>query len=219
MRTVPQTNLARIEFYEAHIEPWAADPAAIGLTPDSVAALETRIAAARAAYDAHQAAQFAAAAAALDYRLKAEALHADPGAGADMIQSIKNFAQSTDDPNVYVRASLPAPPVPGRVPAPGTPYAFRFTLHQTGELTLTWKCKNPAAGTTYEIRRSVQGCHAFTFLATSGRRRFTDRTLPAGSAMAVYDVTALRSTARGRPARFIVNLGVAAIDAARALAA
>ena len=46
------------------------------------------------------------------------------------------------------------------------------------------------------------------FLGTAGIKRFTDSTLPAGSTAATYEVTAVRSTGRGHPARFTVSLGV-----------
>jgi len=34
---------------------------------------------------------------------------AAPGLGSDMIDTIKNFAQTTDDPNVYTLAQIPPP--------------------------------------------------------------------------------------------------------------
>jgi hypothetical protein len=207
MRIVPETRLGRLEFYESHIEPWAVDPVSIGLTPEAVADLAARAEAARLAHDAHLAAQEAARAAALRYRSAVHALHADPGAGADMIQRIKNHAQSTDDPNVYARARLPAPAPASPAPRPGTPFAFEVDLLQTGALTLSWQCDNPAAGTVYEITRAIEG-GPFTFIATAGERRFTDDTLSTGATSATYQVTALRSTGRGSPARFGVNFGV-----------
>ena len=47
------------------------------------------------------------------------------------------------------------------------------------------------------------------FLGLTGTRRFEDATIPAGTTGAVYRITAVRSTRRGEPAEFIVNLGVA----------
>jgi len=215
MRIVPETNRSRLEFYEAHLEPWSSDPASIGLSPSAVTALQTRATEAREAYEAHLAAQQAARAAASAFHDKVRALHADPGAGADMIQSIKNFASTTDDPGVYTRAQLPAPAAPSSAPMPGTPFRFAVELLATGAIKLSWKCENHSAGTMYEVRRRVQGAavasgaaEGFTFLGTAGVKRFTDDTLPAGSTAATYEVTAVRSTGRGYPARFTVSLGV-----------
>jgi len=126
-----------------------------------------------------------------------------------MIDTIKNFAQSTDDPNVYVLAQIPPPSPPGAVPAPGTPFDFRVELLGNGAVKLNWKSNNPAgaSGTFYEIKRSDDG-GPMTFVGNAGERNFTDDTVPATTASAVYELTAVRSTLRGDPVQFIVRLGV-----------
>ena len=218
MTTVPDTRRGKIEFYETHLAPWTMGAASIGLTPESVAALAALTAAARAAFDAAAAARQAAMAATQDFHNKVRAMHAGPGAGADMIAAIRNFAQATNNPNVYVLAQIPAPAKP-RVtppPPPGTPSQFRVGLLQNGALELTWKCNNPdgTVGTIYEIKRRIappaggSPAGAFTFIGTTGVKSFTDETLPAGSGSQVtYQVTAVRSTSRGNPAQFTVNFG------------
>lgn len=221
MSTVPERRVGRIEFYETRLEPWAAHAAAIGLSDQAVAALAARAAEARAAYEAHLAAQNAARAAAAAYHEKVDALHGAPGAGADMIRAIRAFAESTDNPEVYALARIPAPAVPagpGAGPPPGTPTRFRVGLLQTGAIELRWTCKNPrhARGIVYEIMRRTRrggggsgGEEPFEFVGTTGTRRFIDTTLPAGAGPEVtYRVTALRSVARGHPAQFTVRFGV-----------
>jgi hypothetical protein len=69
-------------------------------------------------------------------------MHNGPGAGADMIQAIRNHAESKNDPNVYVLAQIPAPATPGVTPPPGTPFDFTVGLLQNGALELKWKCNN-----------------------------------------------------------------------------
>ena len=48
----------------------------------------------------------------------------------------------------------------------------------------------------------------------AGEKRFDDETVPAGTPAVEYQVTAVRSTRRGQPARHLVNFGVAARRAA-----
>jgi hypothetical protein len=208
MRTVPETRLGKIEFYESRLGPWAASGAAIGLAIDSILALAAKTAAARAAYDTHLAAAAAARAATTDFYQTVTAMHGDPGAGSDMIATIRNYAQVQDDPEVYTLAQIPPPASPGTPPPPGVPTDFGVELLASGALSLTWKSRNPrgVGGTIYELVRQVDG-GAFTFVGSTGSRVFTDDTVPAGAAAVTYQITAVRSTARGKPARHTVRFG------------
>lgn len=206
MSIVPDTRLGKVGFYEAHITPWTDNAAAIGLAPLQMDGFTPLVTAARAAYDAMVAARDASKAATLDFYNKVSEMHSGPGAGADIIREIKNHAQSTDDPNVYVLAQIPAPAPPSPAPAPGTPFDFSVSLLQNGALELRWKCSNAASGVIYEVRRSIAGA-AFTFVGSSGERSFVDESLPAGASPATYQITAVRSTAKGSPAQFTVSFG------------
>jgi hypothetical protein len=46
------------------------------------------------------------------------------------------------------------------------------------------------------------------FVGASGVKSFVDDTLPSGASPVTYQITAVRSTARGNPAQFVVNFGV-----------
>ncbi|MBK7405794.1 MAG: hypothetical protein IPJ41_14530 [Phycisphaerales bacterium] len=128
-----------------------------------------------------------------------------------MIDTIKNFAQTTDDPNVYVLAQIPPPAQGGTVPPPGTPFDFRVGLRQDGSVELAWKCNNPAGagGTVYEILRSDAG-GPMTYVESVGVKKFLDETVPANSGPLTYQITAVRSTLRGSPAQFTVLFGTSA---------
>ncbi len=212
MGVVPDTRIGKIEFYEAHIQPWNTNATSIGLTAAQVTALSTLTTQARAAFNAAEAARQAAKAATQAFYDKVRALHSGPGAGADMISAIKTFAETKNDPNVYVLAQIPAPSQPGTTPPPGTPFEFAVGLLQSGALGLKWKCNNPSGtvGTLYEVRRRIGAGQAapFTFVGASGTKSFTDETLPSGSSPVTYQVTAVRSTSRGNPAQFTVNFGI-----------
>lgn len=211
MGVVPDTRLGKIEFYEAHITPWTSNAAAIGLTPTAVTGLSTLTTAARAAYNAAEAARQAAKTATLAFHDAVRAMHSNPGAGQDMIDTIRNYAESKNLPNVFVLAQIPPPADPSTAPPPGTPFEFRVGLLQNGALELKWKCNNPSGtqGTIYEVKRAIGGGGGgMQFVGATGVKSFTDETLPSGATPVTYQVTAVRSTARGNPAQFTVNFGI-----------
>jgi hypothetical protein len=99
--------------------------------------------------------------------------------------------------------------VPEPIGAPGTPTDFAVQVLPDGTLVLTWKCANPAgaSGTTYNVFRRTTSTGPFDFLGTSGQRKFIDNTLPANSQQITYQIQAIRSTALGANAQFLVNFG------------
>ncbi len=209
MGVVPDNRVGKLEFYEAHLAP--VDHQRGGHRPHD----RERHGPGHPhqhgaqAYSDHLAAQAAAKAATANFYDKVRLMHSGPGAGADMIQTIKTFAQTSNNPNVYVLAQVPPPAAPGTTPPPGTPFDFTVSLLQDGSLDLRWKCSNPAGtvGTIYEVMRQI-GAGAMSFVGASGVKEFTDDTIPAGSSPCTYQVTAVRSTSRGNPAQFTVNFGV-----------
>lgn len=210
MGIVPDTRLGKIEFYEAHISPWTTNAVAIGLTAGSVTALGTLTTNARKAFDAAEAARQAAKTATQAYYDAVRAMHSGPGAGADMIELIKNKAQTTNNPSVYTLAQIPPPATPGTTPPPGLPFDFTVGLLQNGALELKWKCNNPSGtqGTVYEVKRRTGATGAFGYVGSTGVKAFTDDTVAAGSPSVTYQVTAIRSTQRGNPGQFTVSFGV-----------
>lgn len=209
MSVVPKEVAAKIQFFEDHNAPWSSNAAAIGVSPTEVTSLATKVAAARAAYDAQQAAQLAAKDATLNLRLAVEAMGL---AGSAIIKKVRAKAQ-TDGLGVYALASLPAPATPTPVGPPGTPTDFTAALNPDGTLKLRWTCANPAGaqGTIYQVSRRTGGTgpgSSFTPIGGTGLRSFTDPTVPAGVAAVTYQVVAVRSTSMGMPAQFTVNFGV-----------
>jgi ribonuclease BN (tRNA processing enzyme) len=90
-----------------------------------VTALDGATTHARKAYNDHLAAQQAAKAATDAFYDKVRLMHASPGAGADMIQTIKTYAQTTNNPNVYVLAQIPPPAQVERPRRPARPSTSR----------------------------------------------------------------------------------------------
>jgi hypothetical protein len=207
---LPKAAIDRVTFFENHTADWAANAVAIGTTTTAVTALTTKTTAARAAYNAQQLAQAQAKAATQTFK---DAVAAMTTAGSDIIKQVKAKA-ATDGNSIYALALLPVPALPSPVPAPGTPSNFAVELRGDGSLVLSWKCANPAGsqGTIYQVSRRLGGSGDFSVIGASGKKEFTDETLPAGSGSApvTYQIVAIRSTVAGAPAQFTVNFGVAA---------
>ena len=208
MSVIPKELVPKIEFFENHNTPWSSNAVAIGTTAGEVTALATKTTAARAAFNAQQAAQEAAKAATLDLKNKVTAM---VDAGSDIIKKVKAKA-ATDGDNVYVLAQIPAPATPAPIGPPGTPSDFKVALNGDGSLTLAWKCANPvnATGTIYQVSRRIGSGGDFAIIGATGLRSFVDATLPlgAGSGTVSYRILAVRSTVTGMPATFIVTFGV-----------
>jgi hypothetical protein len=208
MSLVPDTNEGKILFFQSKNTPWAANAVAIGNTTGAVTSLATKVTTAQTKLAAAIAAREASKNATADYYA---AVRAMATAGADIIKQIRAKA-ATDGASVYILAEIPAPALPTPVPPPGTPSDFAATLNPDGTLALKWKCANPsgAGGTTYQVSRRTGASGEFTAIGVAGKKSFTDTTVPAGVASVTYQITAVRSTAIGVAAQFLVNFGVAA---------
>lgn len=215
MRVVPRPDSLAVEFYAVHAPIWQAGASSIGLNPGEADEVADLAAAARDAIAAQHQAQQAARKATLDCELAVARLRS---AGSACIGRIRAAAAS--DPAVYSAASLPPPATPGPIAPPGQPVAFDAQfVDNVGALRLTWRCKNPrgSAGTMYEVWRrdeTAGGAGGFRFVAIVGEKRFVDETIPAGTPAVEYQVTAVRSTRRGQPARHVVNFGMRRAKAA-----
>lgn len=208
MSTVPRKDLETIQFFELHVPVWTGTPAAIGLTPAQVTALDTLTKAARNTYTAQQNAKNAAKAATVNFRSAIAALRNN---GADLVKLIRAFAQTTNNPNVYALAQInpPAPPTPR--PAPGQPTDFTVALTTEGAISLRWKAANasPSSGAFFNIRRKLAGQNAFEIIGNTGSKSFVDDTIPLGTTHATYIIQGYRGTTAGEASdQFVVQFGV-----------
>ena len=206
MSVVPRKQLEKLEWCESHIAPWTTNAVAIGTTAAEVTAFETKTEAARAAMTAAVAARDAAKNATLALK---NAIAAMDIASAGIVKQVRVKAETTNNPNVYVLASIPAPATPTPVGAPGTPTDFAVELFQDGSLEMKWKCVNPVGctGVLYQVWRRVGGTGEFAYVGGTGEKKFLDNTVPGGSAFFTYKIQAVRSTAVGPWATFNVFFG------------
>lgn len=212
MGVLPRGRIEKVQFYETHRAPWEANAVAIGLTAAQVTALTALVDTARSNYDKMLSVRADALAATEAFNNSVTLMQ---NAGAAAIKAIKTKAAMTNNPNVYTLAQIPAPLPPGPAPTPGTPSDLAIGLLGNGALELRWKCSNPtgAGGVIYEVQRRLSGSGgSFAYIGSTGTRKFVDETLPAGTAVATYQITAIRSTARGAPAQFLVNFGIGGDD-------
>ena len=171
----------------------SADPGAYGLTPERCAEYASVDADYRAAY---------VAAVTPDTRTKGkisgknDARASLMALAASLAKVIEGTPTVTDAQKIGLGLSVRGAPTP--LANPGTPYKFVANLSVSGAINLQWKCDNPAGATMYQIWRRI-GTHAeFVYLGASGKRRFRDDTLPAGSSAMMYQIQAVRASKVGR---------------------
>lgn len=190
MSILPPSRIQRVEFAESHLEPWSEHWAAIGLSEDALSLLASRTVAARALYqamlEAHNASKNATAA---FYQACKDVTETT----ADALKTIKAFAATTNNPNVFSLAVIPPPKSPGRRggrggrggPPPATPTGVSASLLPSGAIRVEWKGKLSAGGggVAFSVwRRMNTPGDPFTQLATiNGGTSFIDESLPAGA--------------------------------------
>ena len=208
MSVLPDSRIERIEWFEQRLAAWVANATDIGLTNEQVTQLQAEIAAARVAYNAAQQARD-------DSRSATVAFHDAEGTmtsdGRDLIKTIKAFAETSNDPNVYVLANVPPPADPEPQGAPGTPTDIQTRLNSIGQLEITWKAADaaPSSGAYFVIQRRLEGEASFSLRGTAGAKTFTDTTIPLGTSRATYVITPKRGELTGTPSQqFTVQFGV-----------
>lgn len=209
MGVIPVQTAEEITFGEVHAPVWAAAEANIGLTGAKCAAVSAAVAAARAAYTQAQAAREAAKAATNNLNVKMSELHP---LLAEAVQTIRLFAESTRDPNVYTLGSIPAPAAPRPAPPPTQPVRLSAAIIPGGTLRISFRAIDPtnAGATTYIVSRKLHGEAAFRVVGTAGSSRstngaklprgfkyFDDADLPAGSNNVQYMVQGQRGAVFG----------------------
>ena len=196
MAVLPDKIAERLAFFEQHLPVWAADPAAIGLSAAQVASLSNFVVAARADFDAAQDARSISRSATVSQNASIGDM---TKFGSDLIKTIRSFAQTNNDINVYTAAQIPPPSPPTPLGPPETPANFTGTLNSVGAIELSWNASR-AGGTSFTIERSVGGIDGpWTIIGTSEDKDFTDTAVPRAVDTISYRVTASRSGGSSNP--------------------
>lgn len=188
MATLPKGIAERLAFFEQHAPVWAASPAAIGLTAAQVTALASLVNTARTAFNAAQNARSASRAATVS---QTDAMGSLSDYGADLIKTIRAFAETTKDPSVYSKAQIPPPAAPSPVGPPEMPTELAASFLFPWGVRLTWK-GSVSQGAYFGVFRRLRGETQFTFLQITKDRFFDDTGLPAGATGADYYIAAFR---------------------------
>ena len=179
----------RIQFFAQRLAVWAADPGAIGLTPQQMVELQGRTAATTAARNAALALRSQAASATA---VQNEQLAGLMKFGSGLIATIRAFADLSSAPaEVFEIAELTPPSTGGSLPPPVPATDVTTQLQSTGEVGIRWK-GTVANGTVYAVyRRFAQGT-AYAQIGTSTTKSYVDATVPVGTPEVSYYLVTLR---------------------------
>lgn len=196
MSTYPRKRDEFLTWCQAHAPVWSAAPTTIGLSAPQTLAFSVAVGDLETAVLTQEIARQTALAATGTAQSREAALRNLAG---DLVRTIRAFAQTTNNPNVYQLAQIPPPAAPGPLPPPGQPTDFKVELNPEGSITLRWKAAHPAGSSNvvYFVTRKFVGESGFTLLGASGERNFTDATIPFGTSSATYIVQAQRGQTSG----------------------
>lgn len=195
-RRIPSGRAERVAFFTDHINVWNDNAAALGLTPERIAAfLTARINPATEALENARQARNAAKAATVAADVAIQAMLEE---GRAIISTIRSVASETaaaggNPDTVWQLAQLDPDTPPSPRPVPLTPTDLSATISPAGVVELRFEA--PIDGRQwFEIERSVaapggaQG--PSTLIASVAETLFTDTGVPAGTAIAAYRVRA-----------------------------
>lgn len=196
--TIPETKSGQLDFFETRITPWTENAARIGLVAGQTTELSSRIDAARAAYDAAQAAKLTLAAL---IETQDAALGAMTEYGSQLVQTIRAYAKQTGSAAVYATALINPPKDPTPIP-PFPASNLTYELTTSGALTLSWDGRL-STGTSYILERAFFGQQGqplpFEAIAFVDGLSYTDNSIPNGTGNILYQVKALKGEVTTQP--------------------
>lgn len=191
---MPRNRRDAQEYLNAHAAGWLTNATAIGLTADQVTDLIALLNEANTDLTSAETARDDSKSATLGWYDSNDAAREH---GANLIAAIKAFADSAESPNtVYELANVSPkdPPEPNAPPVP--PETFTMFIKSNGNVQIKWKVSNPP-GTLYILERQLHGETTWTRLTTSSKKAYEDKQVPAGTPLARYRVTPVRSDVEG----------------------
>ncbi len=189
---VPEGRLNQIQWFEDRIAQWTAAQADIGLTSAMVIDFTSLLTDARSAFTITQTTRAIAKNATQDFHTKSDVMR---NSGGELVNTIKSFAEATDDPSVYTTANIsPAKDTRSPLPAPIQPFDLKTSLNNDGSVQISFKGTGPT-GTLYSVFSKPFGNPSFAFVgqADAESKSFTDSTVVPG----VQSVTHMLQAVRG----------------------
>lgn len=204
---VPNSNIGKLTFYEAHLAPWATHAAALSFSIDQINDITSLTQAARTAYTAKEAAADAAKAATETFYEAVGEMHA---LGGGLISQVKTKAKLDDNLSLYQLAQIPLPADPTPAGDPVAPTNLQASLVHGGAIELSWD-GSVAKRQFFSVWRSLGSGQSATYeqIGSVAGKRFTDDTIPRGAEQALYYVRAQRDTKVSQPSQqVLVTFGV-----------
>lgn len=201
MGVVPDKDVDALQFFEFHVPIWQSAAASIGVSASMVTGLDNAAKAARSQLNAKETARQASKTATNAFNGGMTNLR---GIGADLIKTIKAFADTTNNPNVYNLAQIPPPAAPTPAPPLEAPTNLVADPAADGTISLKWK-GSIKYSTFFSIFRKGPGEAGFFQIATVAAKSFIDTAPPpptgssTGSRTVEYLVRAQRQTEIGPP--------------------
>ena len=189
---LPSERRQALNWLEARIATWVANPTGIGLTSAAVIDLSQQVVNTRAAFTSVTAIRAEAKNETVTANGIADGMHMAAG---PVIANIKNFADNQTNPQlIYDAANISPQSPPSPTPAPATPTNLKANLGSNGSVFISWDGTG-ATGTLYEVYRRVDGETGFTLLGNvdAKTKEFNDATLPLGTTFATYQIRAVRA--------------------------
>lgn len=194
MSNVPYSPRSEfVNWCYSHEDLFADNQAAIGLSAGQVAAFNAALVQYDSASTATEVARQAAKDATTDLTLKFNDLK---DAVAEIVRTVKTYAENTNNPAVFGLAGLPLPGERTVIPPPTQPTDFVVLLSSNGGITLQWKSET-ASGAFFMVKRRFGDSGTWTNIGGSGNREFTDNSLPIGTTNVQYRVWGVRGNVNG----------------------
>ena len=167
------TRREKLEWIEARAPIWQTSALQIGITVAQATSLKSLVAAASDAFTAAEAARADAKSATRKF-YDAVADMSEPT--RDLIATIKAFAETTNNPNVYNISNIdpPAPPTPAS--APTIPFDVSGSVSPTGNATVTWDADRSGAssGIFFMVERKRGTEATFSIIGGTAEKAFLD---------------------------------------------
>jgi hypothetical protein len=210
MPVVPDKKAEIVQFFETHLPVWTAQPTKIGLSSAQLTAFTPIVNAARASFNAAEAARSASKGATTNFNTALSTLKNN---GAELIEAIKLYARTTGNEEVYSIAQIPPPAARTPTPPPSQPTEIEAIIEPAGALTLRFKATSAGAGATYLVKRKLSTETNFRIVGAAETTRtryksFTDTTLPTNANNIQYIIQGQRGGSAGPDSSvFVVTLG------------
>ncbi|HMN41337.1 MAG TPA: hypothetical protein PKE29_10860 [Phycisphaerales bacterium] len=196
-QNLPRPIAELINWCGVHVDLWTDNAASIGLSGAQATNFKNLTDAMVTANTVAEAARQASKDATMSLQA---AINAVRSTGAAYISTIKSYAETTGNNNVYVLAGVSPNDPPSTLPLPNAPQTFTAGVNPDGSLTIKWKVSQPEGVTSvvYMVSRRINGSGQYAIVSTEGSNKsFVDTTLPIGVDRVEYIVQPKRGTVVG----------------------